>query len=341
MSSELDTYKQNRIVELKNTFNSNITRLYNSIVFNIKAIQNSRIPPQSKQQQINNQVNIYYANVATLQKELNIAIVNVQSFIPKPVNILSVNTNIPSVNKKALLIGINYTGTSNELNGCINDVNSIKERITTEGFTNINVLTDLTTKKANRANILIEFKNFLVNSKEGDLLFFLYSGHGSYILDKNGDEKDGYDEMIVSCDLQPVLDDELKALIQNNLKPGVTLFAMFDSCFSGSVLDLKYQYMDSLNYDKYTENSKQLDTPGNVFMISGCTDEQTSADAVFNNKPNGAMTWSLLEALKQKPECNWRELITNMRNLLKTSQFSQIPQFSCGKFENIDTPVFI
>ena len=116
---------------------------------------------------------------------------------------------------------------------------------------------------------------------------------------------------------------------------------MVDSCFSGSMLDLKYQYMDSVNYEKYTENSKQLDTPGNVFMISGCTDEQTSYDAVFSNKPNGAMTWSLLEALKQKPQCNWRELVTNMRSLLKTSQFDQIPQFSCGKFENIDTPVFI
>lgn len=336
MSSELDAYKQNRITDLKNTFNANVMRLYNSLAITIRSIQSSRISAQSKQQQINNQVNIYYANVATLQKALNTAIANIQTLtMPKAVFISN------TANKKALLIGINYTGTRNELYGCINDVNSIKERISKEGFTNINVLTDLTTKKANRSNILEEFKNLLVNTKAGDLLFFLYSGHGSYILDKNGDETDGYDEMIVSCDLQPVLDDELKSLIQANLKPGVTLFAMFDSCFSGSVLDLKYQYMDSLNYEKYTENSKQLDTPGDVFMISGCTDDQTSSDAVFNNRPNGAMTWSLLEALKQKPTCNWRELITNMRTLLKTSQFDQIPQFSCGKFENIDTPVFI
>jgi hypothetical protein len=45
-------------------------------------------------------------------------------------------------------------------------------------------------------------------------------------------------------------------------------------------------------------------------MISGCTDEQTSADAIINNKATGAMTWSLLEGLKQKPGCSWRELIT-------------------------------
>jgi len=119
------------------------------------------------------------------------------------------------------------------------------------------------------------------------------------------------------------------------------LFAMFDSCNSGTVLDLKYQYMDSLNYDNYTENSKQLETLGDVFMISGCNDRQTSSDSVFNGKANGAMTWSLLEYLKQKPKCTWRELIKGMRDLLRNSGYEQIPQFSCGNFENIDSINFI
>ena len=115
---------------------------------------------------------------------------------------------------------------------------------------------------------------------------------------------------------------------------------MFDSCFSGSILDLKYSYMDGNNYDKYIENDKELDTPGNVLMISGCTDNQTSADAVIDNKPNGAMTWAFLNALIKQPKCTWRELVQNMRTLLKTSQFTQLPQISTGNFENIDTPTF-
>ena len=330
MASDLDMYKQNRISELSKIFTENTARLYNALAATIKTIQNSRNIAKVKQQQINNAVNAYYANVSVLKLNLNKSIISIRNFIPKKIVI--------SRNKKALLVGINYKGTSNELYGCINDANSIKERISKNGFTNINMLTDLTTKKPTRANILDGFKSLLINSQAGDLLFFLYSGHGSNILDKNGDEKDGYDEMIVSCDMQPVLDDELKSIIRQYLTSGATLFAMFDSCFSGSVLDLKYQYMDN---DKYNENPKDLDTQGNVFMISGCTDKQTSSDATFNNKPNGAMTWSLLEAIKQKPSCNWRELVTNMRILLKSSKFEQIPQFSCGKFENIDTPVFI
>ena len=333
MSSDLDTYKQNRINENNAIFNNNVSRLYSVVVSNIRSVQRSRQSNNVKQRQINSLTNQYYSNVNSLKTNLDKRILSIKNYVPK---IITINKN-----KKALLIGINYTGTSNELYGCINDVNSIKERITKQGFSNINVITDLTTKKATRINILEGFKNLLMNCQAGDLLFFVYSGHGSYAIDRNGDEKDGRDELIVSCDLQGVLDDELKTLIQTYLKADVTLFALFDSCFSGSVLDLKYQFMDSHNYENFTENSKQLETLGNVFMISGCTDNQTSADAVFEGKANGAMTWSLLESLKQKPNINWRELVVNMRDLLKTSEFTQIPQFSCGTFENIDATVFI
>ena len=76
-------------------------------------------------------------------------------------------------------------------------------------------------------------------------------------------------------------------------------------------------------------------------MISGCSDYQTSADAFIDNKANGAMTWSLLKSLKEKPNCTGRELLKTMRELLKISNYNQIPQFSSGKFENIDTTIFI
>ena len=174
---------------------------------------------------------------------------------------------------------------------------------------------------------------------------FFYSGHGSYTLDRNNDEQDGYDELIIPCDFKGIIDDELKSIIQTNLKENVTLVGLFDSCFSGTVLDLKYQYLDSLNYDKYTENSKQLETKGNVLMISGCTDNQTSADAFFNGKPNGALTWSFLETLNQNKnkstKCKWRDLVKTMRDLLKKSKFSQIPQLSSGQFTDIDSEIFI
>lgn len=333
MSNELDIYKQKRISALQTIYTANVSRLYNAFASNIRSVQGSRATVRAKQTQINNLTNQYYRDLAAIGNAFNKNKQAIQNFAPAVIR--------GATRKRALLVGINYIGTPSELFGCINDVNSIKERITQVGFSNINIITDLTPKKPTRANILDEFKLLLSTSRTNDLLFFSYSGHGLYTLDRNGDETDGRDEMIVTCDLQRILDDELKTLIQTYLKPGVTLFAMFDSCFSGSMLDLKYQYLDSLNYDNYTENDKQLETPGNVFMISGCTDKQTSADAVIDNKACGAMTWSFLEAAKEKTSCTWRELIKSMRNKLKLSKFGQIPQFSSGTFVNIDAPIFI
>ena len=311
--SELIAYKKNKINSLISSFNINLAVLNINLKKNIMNIQKLKIKIALKQRAINNLINQYNNNSNKLRQILNQNINNINNFTPKSIIINS--------NKTALLIGINYIGSENELYGCISDVNTIKERIANQGFNNIKLITDLTSEKPTREIILMNFKNLLINCKEGDFLFLLYSGHGSYVLDRNNDERDGYDELIVSCDFKGILDDELKSIIQTYLKPNVTLFAMFDSCFSGTILDLKYQYLDSLSYDNYTENDKNLDTQGNVLLISGCTDEQTSADASFSGKPNGAMTWSLLESLKQNPNITWRELVKTMRNTLKQKGF--------------------
>jgi hypothetical protein len=95
--------------------------------------------------------------------------------------------------------------------------------------------------------------------------------------------------------------------------------------------------LDSLNYDTATINTKESQTNGQVFMISGCTDRQTSADAYINNKYNGALTWSYLEALtKNSAIITWRKLVKTMRDKLKSNKYSQIPQFACGQSTNID-----
>jgi len=244
-------------------------------------------------------------------------------------------------NNSALLIGINYIGTDNELYGCINDTTSINSLISNCNFQKISILTDNTVKKPNHNNILDEFKNLLINSQAGDVLLFFYSGHGSYILDKNKNEKTGNDQVIVPCDLNGIIDDELKNIIQTNLKKDVTLIALFDCCFSGSILDLKYQYMDSLDKNNFTENSNESETVGNVIMISGCSDTQTSNDANINNTNQGAMTWAFLEAFKSQKNITWRQLLISMRELLQKSNFNQTPQLTSGIFFNIDSPVFI
>ena len=333
MSVEFEKFKVLKIKQINNIYNisvSNLNIYYTNTLNSIKRSNNTNANKNKLIQQLNNEVNIKYN---LLKTQLNKDILNINNLVMPEIK------NIK--NNSALLIGINYTGTDNELYGCINDTSSINSLISNYNFKKICILTDNTEKKPNRNNILEEFKNLLINSQSGDVLLLFYSGHGSYILDKNNNEKTGKDQLIVPCDLNGIIDDELKNIIQLNLKKDVTLIALFDCCHSGSILDLKYQYMDSLENNNFTENINESETNGNVIMISGCSDLQTSSDANINSKNQGAMTWAFLEAFNSEKNITWRNLLTKMRNLLKQSKFSQLPQLTSGTFLNIDSPVFI
>jgi hypothetical protein len=321
-------------IQLAKTYKNIITNAVNYYNSLIRNILNTRLPNATKNRYINTVKTQFQAYVKSVNKTYEANLIK----LLKPLD--------PKItkNKKALLIGINYIGTSSQLNGCINDINSLKNILTTKyGFKSdaetIKMITDETVQKPTRDNILAAFKQLLESGAEGDLLFFAYSGHGSNTIDSNRDEvAGGRDEMLISSDLKGIVDDELKALIQTYLKKNVTLFALFDCCFSGTVLDLKYQYLDSLDNDNFTVNTNEVETNGNVIMISGCNDNQTSADAYINAKYQGAMTWALLSSLNatQTKPLSWRNLLTQMRDTLKTSQFEQLPQLSTGCFMDIN-----
>jgi hypothetical protein len=334
MSTELDLYKKNRISEITAIYNSNIARLIAALNSNISSIKRSFL--SNKQTRINTLINNYNRDVAILRNNLIAYTKQINAFKPE---FTIVNKNIK--NKKALLIGVNYINTAYELSGCIDDTTRMKTLLTSHGFTDCKVLTDLTAVKATKFNILNELKKMLVGAKQGDVLFLHFSGHGSYTYDRNNDESDGRDEMIISCDIQVILDDELKAIIKTHLPREVTIVGLFDSCHSGTILDLKFLYLDSNNYDNYTENNKVAECQGNVIMISGCMDAQTSAEAFINNKPQGALTWSFIDSITKKQNSSWRELLKTMRDTLKTGGYDQIPQLSTDSIYDIDSAVFI
>ena len=331
--------------ELTITYNNNINRLiqyYNAIIYRIIHM---RLSYAAK---------VYYINLLKGRFSREASNLNT-TFHSEIVNLIKPEAIKITKNKKALLIGINYIGTESQLNGCINDTNSISDILTSKyDFTaeSISKITDEASskkkknknKKPTRDTILSSFKSFIESGEDGDLLFFSYSGHGSSTIDHNNDEKDGKDEMIITSDLKSILDDELKEIIQTYLKPNVTLFALFDCCFSGTVLDLKYQYLDSLENNHFTQNNNETETHGNVIMISGCNDNQTSADAYLNTKYQGAMTWAFLSALNNNSSTSsnslsWKNLLITMRDQLKTSEFTQLPQLSSGCLIDINNTI--
>ena len=333
MSDPLTELKKTEIIRVTNIYNVNLNSIKNYYSSLINNISSGIYTASYKTLAINLLINNMNNNINTLKSKFHKDLADIEN--------LTYATITPGKNKNALVIGINYIGTQQQLKGCINDANSISSLLTAEGFTNIKLLTDNTPEKPTKKNIISEFTSLLANANSGDVIFFFYSGHGSYTQDQNNEEFTGYDQMIVPIDLKFIVDDDLKTIINKNLKNNVTLIAMVDSCFSESVLDLKYQYLDSLNNNNFTENNNETDTTGNVIMISGCSDIQTSSDATINGKKQGALTWAFLETFKSNNNLTWKQLLEGMRDLLKSKNFTQIPQLSCGKFINIDTPVFI
>ena len=292
---------------------------------------------------------IYTANVALLQAELNatirkINLMRISNIMKK--NLINAAINASNANLKrltdkykkempkkrtAFLVGINYTGTVNELYGCINDTKNIEDLLKNKyNFTNVALLNDETVEKPTKQNILKGLQTLLSNTESGDTAFFMFSGHGTCTADFNKDETDGQDELIIPIDAFSlntcILDDELNKLIRNTLKPGAKLVALFDSCFSGTVLDLRYTY-------GYPDNTSESETVGDVYMISGCTDKQLSADTVApvngRTMASGAMTYAFLTMIKETALMG--DLVTKMGTFLKDNGYPQRPLLSSGK----------
>ncbi len=216
--------------------------------------------------------------------------------------------------KRAILIGSNYQATpSAKLQGCIHDILNVSYTLVDAyGYKpeNITMLRDdVNTALPTRANILTTLRNAMAASASYSELWIHYSGHGTQVKDKNGDESgtgivggDGMDEAIVPSDFMTagfITDDEIYAILNTSKCPTLVFF---DSCHSGSACDLPY----SINYvngafQKSVSSRNTNMTNSQVIMMSGCRDPQTSADAYndYSKSAEGAFTMTFLTALRK------------------------------------------
>lgn len=250
---------------------------------------------------------------------------------------------INTSNKKfAVIIGINYVGSESQLNGCINDANHIKNFLITKcGYLQENILMladDNINQKPTKQNIINSFATLVSKStnEQFNELWFSYSGHGSYVRDTNGDEKDGNDEVLCPVDYATngmIVDDFIYANLVAKLPQSATLFSIIDSCHSGTMFDLPFLYTQD---NKIISNNGNKSHVATVVSISGCRDDQTSADAYINSNYEGAMTWSFLNALANaKYNIKMTDLVNNMRILLK-SDYTQVPLLAITNTADVD-----
>lgn len=278
--------------------------------------------------------------------------------------------------KRALLIGINYTGTDDALNGCINDISNINkfllENVSGYSKESITVLTDdpKSPIKPTKKNMEDNIRKFVTGCKSGDTLFFYYSGHGSHLSDNNGDESDGRDSVLVPLDYKTsgvIRDDWLFTNMVNCLPAGVTLWAFTDCCHSGTMLDLQFNLQSNSVYRngvvnrnvKYNtsewsnqfglSNEKSTTSQADVFNFSGCLDPQTSADAFIRNQSQGAFTSCFFEFVNNNSTRDKNNKLIFNTNKIKISDmlkeincrlviagFRQRPQLSMGRVRDFN-----
>lgn len=273
--------------------------------------------------------------------------------------------------RRALLIGINYVGTPSQLNGCINDINNVGSYLfNTRKYNSFLVLTDYTRIKPTKANILQAFNALFTNVRAGDELWFHYSGHGSLLRDTNRDEESGFDSCICPLDYERsgfISDDVIRQMLAQRVPAGVKLYIVLDACHSGTGCDLRYKYDDnsyltnnpvsantttplptkyipsdwSLQQTSY-EFKKYNKTIGEVYSISGCQDEQTSADAFMDGQATGALTFILLSCLRANSPTTykWKHLLKDICCNEKIRGFTQKTCITSGTPINLEDNVF-
>lgn len=266
----------------------------------------------------------------------------------------------PVVHRRALVIGINYTGDPNlQLNGCIPDANRMCDYLISIGFKDedILVLTDPINGKPThlptRANIvkainwlnsLAPASDFIYHSalwKKNDgqraQLVVHYSGHGSNIADDNGDEMgDRRDETICPKDISVsmsnmIRDDQLRSMLVGNMNSNSRLVTILDCCNSGTGMDLPFAYKTKMEKASYNPN-----TSCDVICFSGCKDVQYSADTYVDGKPSGALTAAFLKFVSENPNITTSELADKSREYIKNTLnvSDQYPVISFGKYYN-------
>lgn len=252
--------------------------------------------------------------------------------------------------KKALIVGINYVGTSNALKGCINDANHMKALLESKGFTEIKMVLE---KEATTAGIIAGMNWLVADTVPGDVIVFHYSGHGSQLVSST--EADGFEEIICPVDLnwldKVITDDTLRQTF-DKVPNGVNTTLILDCCHSGTMLDQSStlggtkevaapapikkkgsRYLKppagivkKLKNRVLVDWQTSRDVNASALLIAGCRANQTSADAVINGIPQGAATASLLAAVATDSAISYRSLATSMQGYMVTKKFTQVPQ---------------
>ena len=257
--------------------------------------------------------------------------------------------------KWGLLIGINKYQHMKRLKGCGNDVELIS-KILQENFNfRAEQIVTLKDREATRQAILEAMDALVEGVGSNDIVVIHYSGHGSQMTDREGDEKDGLDETIVPYDSgrkphpnRDITDDEiyLRLLRLSKKTPNTTL--IFDCCHSGTIsrdsfgtnerwVEPDLRPIEELPPSPIAEDLGMRDCgqsgwfPLNqsYVLIAACRDEEKAYEYFTDSDQlaHGVLTYYLGQELSQAESGNtYRDIFEQVSRQVTGALRSQHPQ---------------
>jgi hypothetical protein len=213
----------------------------------------------------------------------------------------------------AVVCGTNYLGSSAQLAGCENDVE-----------TNVQLHRDLGAQvevlkggQATKVAILSTLAEALKGAGPNDGVELSWSGHGTNARDRDGDETDRLDEAICPDDFQRsgvIIDDQLYELAAPAFARGVRVVFKLDSCNSGKfhrqTLNVDDQGIQvatrffppgwlppEIRPDPAADRTPRAKVRPGALAFSACRENQLAQEYPVDGKVQGAFTYHSTVAL--------------------------------------------
>ncbi|KAJ8100812.1 metacaspase [Lipomyces tetrasporus] len=198
------------------------------------------------------------------------------------------------VRKKSLLIGINYTGSQNQLQGCHHDVENAAEYLSYRGYSN-----------DPRCQAPIDW----LVSEPGTCNFLHHSGHGSQVRDPTRNHPSGVLDTIYPVDFRT-----RGQIDSDTLHIHLSCHFVYRSDDDGNV-----NLVDNVKDGFHLLGEAKLQQ----------ADLYAGAASFFRSFKTDVIT-SLFSYMKRIPYPTYLQALQDTRNTLRQSDYTQVPQLSVG-----------
>ncbi|MEM7586188.1 MAG: caspase family protein [Acidobacteriota bacterium] len=262
------------------------------------------------------------------------------------------------MNRHALIVGINrYSGFGPEtqLFGAERDAEAmaavLQERFGFPPETTRCLLGEQATQQAIR-DALADLSRRV---RRGDHVVFFFSGHGSQMTDREGDEGDGLDETLVPCDSgrerdqnRDLTDDELNHWAAGVLAKTPHLTLIFDCCHAATQHRPRWRKRrvpaDRRPVDQLPPTPvpgwRDIETGPKPLVVAACKDQQLAYELppTRQRHARGILSMHLTAALRScRPGTTWRQLFVDIEEACLADCDEQHPQLSG---DGLDAPIF-